>query len=288
MRTLAIETSSKSVSVAILEHANLIHELNSESEVLQESTGKPRSNAGSADKLPAGYVRKRSKRGSKTSRVFPPGASVLLAPMIKSICEQTGYPLQTIELIAVTTGPGSFTGLRVGVVTAKTLAYSIQAQIMGVNSLEVIAFQTSEAIARDSYPKEPKRICPVINAQRNQVFAGYYSLAGESAGNKWRLKEVSPNEILSQDTWRNRLDQGDIVTGSGLAGVLVNQGDFDSGVELAPESCRACTAGTVGKLAWNKYESGKRMEISEIEPVYFRPSAAEEVRNAKMKQDVSK
>jgi tRNA threonylcarbamoyladenosine biosynthesis protein TsaB len=284
LRILAIETSSKSVSVALLEKTDLILELDSKLESPDLVPGRTQQNAGFNDQLPAGYVRKRAKRGNKTSRIFPPGASVLLAPMIKSVFQQTGLPIGSVELIAVSTGPGSFTGLRVGVVTAKALAYSNQAHVIGVNTLEVIAAQTAPAMAADSYASQPKRICPVVNAQRQQVFAGYYLASGTLLDRNWRIDEETPNEILDRETWLKQIRPGDVLTGPGLVDVVPEQDAPNPDYVVAPKNYWTCTANYVGKLAWRQFEGGKRDSLWDLEPSYFRPSAAEEVRSAKIKR----
>ena len=71
----------------------------------------------------------------------PPGvrSAAALAPLIAELLKGVDWQLRRLDLIAVTQGPGSFTGLRIGVTTAKTLAYATGAAVIGVNTLEVIA-----------------------------------------------------------------------------------------------------------------------------------------------------
>lgn len=282
MRILAIETSAKSVSVALLDQTNVILALDSRNDPLENPLGPTQQHAGANDKLPVGYVRKRSKGGSKPSRIFPPGASVLLAPMIKSMIDQTGISFGSVDVVAVTTGPGSFTGLRVGVVTAKALAYSNQCEVIGVNTLEAIAAQTAEMLAPDSDPTLPSRICPVVNAQRQQVFAGCYLTTGRLTDQDWTINQSTPNRILNHETWLNQIQPGDVLTGPGLSAVFNEQIEENSDLVVAPENCWSLTANAVGKLAWRQFEAGKRDSMWKLEPFYFRPSAAEEVRNAKV------
>ncbi len=270
--------------MALLDRANLILEIDSRTDSSVSLPDQSRQNAGVHDELRAGYVRKHSKRGRKTSRIFPPGASVLLAPMIKSIFQQTGLPIGSVELVAVTQGPGSFTGLRVGVVTAKALAYSIQAQIIGVNTLEVIVAQTVQWLAGNADFTRQNRICPVINAQRQQVFAGYYFSRGTLSDQDWRIEESAPNEILDQKTWMDQIRPGDVLTGPGLSGVFTQREAANPDFDIVPDACWDCTATTVGQLAWRQHEAGKRQSLWELEPAYFRPSAAEEVRRARLER----
>jgi len=193
---LAIDTSGQAISASLLENGKVLLELNSkddqpensESDLVKSEENRTSTGAGSDDVLPAGYTKKRSKRGSKTSRVFPPGASVLLAPMLKKLTDQCGVTFDQIGLIALPTGPGLFTGIRVGVVSGKSLAYSTQADLIGVNTLEVIAAQT--AIQEDWFGKP---ICAVLNAQRQQLFTGQYI-----SSSPWKIESVAPNQTLTR------------------------------------------------------------------------------------------
>jgi tRNA threonylcarbamoyladenosine biosynthesis protein TsaB len=285
--TLAIETSSKSIATTLLDGSQLLLSLDS-NDSPDLGSPMPRTVAGATDKLPAGYVRKRSKGKSKTSRVFPPGASVLLAPMIKRLFAQTQLKIQDVDLVAVASGPGAFTGLRVGVVTAKVLAYSADADLIGVNTLEVIAAQAFETMGQEiDFSAPDRRILPVVNAQRQQLFVGNYACK-----EPWNPTEIGPNQILDRESWLQSIRPSDILTGPGLGPLLdsihSNLGENQSGnsepIEspgpnaiVAPESCRSCLAESVGRLALRKHADGFRSSLWELEPLYFRPSSAEEI-----------
>ena len=282
MLILAIDTSGQAISACLLENGKLILELNSKddqpensesnlSHSLQEGAKRSSGGAGSDDVLPAGYTKKRSKRGSKTSRVFPPGASVLLAPMLKSLTDQCGISYDQIGLIALPTGPGLFTGIRVGVVSAKSLAYSTKADLIGVNTLEVIAAQT--AIAENCFGKP---IAAVLNAQRQQLFCGDYISESD-----WCVKPVSPNRTLGREEWIES-NECSLVTGSGLKPMGQTLADQSELVVASPDAWE-CSSASVGRLAWQQYQDGRRDDFWKLEPVYFRPSSAEEIRSAKAK-----
>ena len=282
MLILAIDTSGQSISACLLENGKLILELNSkddqtgqsensESKLSREGGKRSFGGAGSDDVLPAGYTKKRSKRGSKTSRVFPPGASVLLAPMLKSLTEKCGISFDQIGLIALPTGPGLFTGIRVGVVSAKSLAYSTKADLIGVNTLEVIAAQS--AIAQNYFGKP---ISAVLNAQRQQLFSGDYISESD-----WKVKPVSPNRTLGRDEWIQS-NQCGLVSGSGLKPMVETLADQPELV-VASQAAWECSSASVGQLAWQQYQDGRRDDFWKLEPVYFRPSSAEEVRSARAK-----
>src|SRR5205807_6782629 len=89
-----------------------------------------------------------------------------LAPAIVELLALRGMKAEQIRLVATTVGPGSFTGLRVGVTTAKTFAYAVGAEVIGVNTLEAIAAQA---------PPDVNRLAVALDAQRQQVFAAEFS-----------------------------------------------------------------------------------------------------------------
>ncbi len=90
-----------------------------------------------------------------------------LHPVIKKIFADTGYLLKQLDAVAVTIGPGSYTGLRIGLATAKGLCYAAQLPVIAVNTLELMAFSEKE--------KDKELICPMIDARRMEVFTAVYS-----------------------------------------------------------------------------------------------------------------
>ena len=123
-----------------------------------------------------------------------------LAPGIESLLAMAAWTPRDVELVAVAAGPGSFTGLRIGVTTAKMFAYAVGAQILGVNTLEVIASQI---------PTRGKRLWTVLDAQREQVFAGQFV----ASNNVWQ--SPSRNMLLDNAQWMATLLPGDISRRSG-------------------------------------------------------------------------
>ncbi len=275
--TLAIDSSSTVLSVAIVENANSVFELDS---IQFQDPSKPhnaRSNAGDDDSLPLGYVRKRSKGKGKTSRIFPPGASTLLAPMLKAALDQYGTTLQKIDLIAVTKGPGSFTSLRVGVVTAKTIAYAMDIPILGINTLEALAFGAAELSSPSKASDLPitLKIRPVINAQRRQLFSSYYQ-AHLDAPSMFDLDEISSSQVTDFETWKSSISSGDLITGPGVPSEFTAELATQLDCKLLTEQERNCSASLVGRLARKKHIAGERESHWKLEPIYFRPSTAEE------------
>ena len=90
--------------------------------------------------------------------------SIQLLPAIETTLAEQQWALSDIDRIVVAQGPGSFTGLRIGVTVAKMLANTLQAELVGVSSLAVLAAQVTN----------PGLVVPLFNARNNNVFAGVY------------------------------------------------------------------------------------------------------------------
>jgi tRNA threonylcarbamoyladenosine biosynthesis protein TsaB len=220
MRIIAIETTGQAGSVALLEDATVMHEI----------------------LLPA------AERSAKT-----------LAPAIREILDAAGWRPADIRLIAVATGPGSFTGLRVGVTTAKTFAYAMRADVIGVKTLEVIAAQA---------PADSERVWAVVDAQRQQVFAREF--VRDSTG---EFQPIGDAAILDNDTWLAGINPATSISGPALERLAAR---IPAGVTIVPRELWSPRAATVGQLGWRRYQSGARDDLWRIVPQYFRPSAAEE------------
>src|SRR4051794_34562693 len=121
-----------------------------------------------------------------------------LAPLMRQMLAEVGWAPNTINLVAVAIGPGSFTGLRIGVTTAKALAYAIGAEVVGVNTMDVLAVQS---------PSSNAPLWTILDAQRQEVFAAKYSGSGEIQD-----RVVHETAILSQESWLAALSAGDRVT----------------------------------------------------------------------------
>jgi len=182
-----------------------------------------------------------------------------LAPILKSLLSDIGWAPQSIELVAVADGPGSFTGLRIGVTTAKTFAYAVGAGIVGVNTLDVLATQ-----ARVS--SEP--LWTIMEAQRQELFVAKFSASPEG-----KLFTECPTAIVATDEWLARLGQGDRVIGPALQRLASR---LSAGVIAEPDNVWQPMATAVGQVAWQAYQSGRRDDVWKMVPNYYRASAAEE------------
>jgi tRNA threonylcarbamoyladenosine biosynthesis protein TsaB len=191
-----------------------------------------------------------------------------LAPAIATALEQAGWRPRDVQLAALTVGPGSFTGLRLAVATAKAFAYAVQAGVLGVDTLEVLAagvFAETDAGYVDA----------ALDAQRGQVIAARFARA--EAGTQ-RPRTARPAAIQDRAAWWQGVAAGDLVTGP----ILARHGaEAPAHVVAAAQHLWQPSAVWVGRLAVSDYEAGRRLSPFEVQPVYIRPSAAEEKRAEK-------
>ncbi|HEY2667229.1 MAG TPA: tRNA (adenosine(37)-N6)-threonylcarbamoyltransferase complex dimerization subunit type 1 TsaB [Actinomycetota bacterium] len=112
-----------------------------------------------------------------------------LLPAVEFLMHQSGLTYRQLSAVAIGLGPGLFTGMRVGVTTAKTLAQALSVPIVGVPSLDLLAFDARYT---------PKVICPVLDAKRNEVFFAFYR---QVPGGVTRLSDyqVGPPERLATE-----------------------------------------------------------------------------------------
>ncbi|MGE0607508.1 MAG: tRNA (adenosine(37)-N6)-threonylcarbamoyltransferase complex dimerization subunit type 1 TsaB [Pirellulales bacterium] len=184
-----------------------------------------------------------------------------LAPAIRGVLRQAGWQPTDVNLVAVTQGPGSFTGLRVGATTAKVFAYAAGAEVLGVNTLEVLARQV---------PPECAAIETVIDAHRQQLFVGRFERTPPG-----HLCWQGETELVEFDDWLQALSPDRWLCGPILEKLRPQLPDW---VQLVSETCWQPRAAAVGQLAAEQYAAGRRGDIWQMLPFYGRASAAEEKR----------
>lgn len=127
-------------------------------------------------------------------------------PAIQELMQETGLALSQLDAISVSEGPGSYTGLRVAMASAKGLCYALDKPLITINTLKIIA---QAALEQEGQTHSNAIYCPLIDARRMEVFMALYSSALEPV--------LAPEaRILDQDSFRDLLsDQVVIFTGSG-------------------------------------------------------------------------
>ena len=164
-----------------------------------------------------------------------------------------------IDAVAVSIGPGSFTGLRVGVVFAKTFAWVNQAKLIAVNTLEAVAQRA---------PIDIPMVTVISDAQRKEVFLSdfTYDPAAQSWNSQQDVQIIPIQDVQTPDRTKT------LWTGPGVTKFA---DEFDSS-SCAEPSLRTPTASAIATIGRSLSERGETSEISPLEPLYIRRSYAEE------------
>lgn len=189
---------------------------------------------------------------------FPEGArpSREILPALQRILSAAGTRLQSVDAFAAVRGPGSFTGLRVGLATARGLALASGRPAAGFCALDLLARQAPQGAAA---------VCALIDAGRGEVYAGIYSV---EAGGRWSRQ--GEYQILSPEA------------AAGLAGTALCIG---SGADAYRSRLEACAGGVAPHRPWLAGDAarelsallarGARVDPETLRPLYIRPSEAE-------------
>jgi len=214
----------------------------------------------------AGSVALCDDQGLLSERQLDPArrSAQTLAPAIAELLKAAGIQPKQIGLVATTTGPGSFTGLRIGVTTAKTWAYATGAAVIGLSTLEVIARQVPDTLCATS-----TEIHAVLDAQRKELYMGRFR---STTHERERLAE---DAIVAAESWLTQLTPETIVTGSGLSRLADR---LPAGVACVPQPHWEPQAATIARVAWQEFARGHQDDLWRLAPAYLRKSYAEEKR----------
>jgi len=222
MKILALDTSSNGLSVAVMDNEKLLSEY---------------------------FI-----TGSKKDH------SRKLMPMIEEILKDVEVGVEDIDYYAVSIGPGSFTGLRIGITTVKGMAFANDKQVVGVNTLDALA---------GTIEYSGEIICPLIDAKNNQVYTAIYNKGQKIVNDNVilineltdklkflnsKIVFVGDGAALHEEYLRNELQENC---------VIVNRAD------VLP------VASSVAKVASDKIKKGETLNSEDLEANYLRKSQAE-------------
>ena len=185
-----------------------------------------------------------------------------LTPAIKFVCEQARVEMREISAVAVDIGPGLFTGLRVGIATAKAVAQALRVPMLGISSLDLLAFPVRWS---------NRVIVPVIDARRGEVFTAFYR---QVPGGVQRLTPptlMTPNDLASELLAR---PDSHLLVGDGAlryGPIFSVLGD----VELGTPGDAYPSAASLVELAHPRAIREEFVQPWELEPLYLRRSDAE-------------
>ena len=178
-----------------------------------------------------------------------------MAPAIVDLLAAVAWRPADVQLVAVAIGPGSFTGLRVGITTAKMFAYAVKADAVAVNTMEAIAHQA---------PKIAGPLWAVLDALRDQVVAARFR---NSPGGCW--EPDGGEELLDNSTFIARLSAGEGVSGPGLNKLELQ---IPAGVTIVDRELWSPSATSIGQLGWRYHQAGRRDDLFSLRPRYSRPA----------------
>jgi tRNA threonylcarbamoyladenosine biosynthesis protein TsaB len=185
-----------------------------------------------------------------------------LLPGIERILNDAGWSLEDLDGFAVSLGPGSFTGLRIGLSIVKGLAWATGKPLAGVPTLDALAANVSFV---------PYKICPILDARKGEIYTALYRQGDE--GIPQRLTSymaLKPEELVAL------ISETTLLVGDGF----LSYGDYlkrelGNRLVLAPPHLSVIHASSVAWLGWHRLRAGEHEDISSCTPLYVRPSEAE-------------
>ncbi len=192
--------------------------------------------------------------------------NAVLPSLIDTVLQKGGINLSDIKLIAVSIGPGSFTGLRVGLSFVKGLAFGLGIPVVPVGTLDAIALMLLDEISLQDKPaKDGASICPLIIARKSEVFGRLYTV---SNGNCKPIQDIFSGNV---DDLELNIPEGTLIGGEGvktIAKVLDQRFreryNVATGVDVS--------AAKVGLLGWEKYTASPVdfKNLFDMEPLYMK------------------
>ena len=232
MKILGIDSSGLVASVAVVENDNLLAE----------------------------YTVNYKKTHSQT-----------LLPMLDEICRMIELDLASVDAIAVSQGPGSFTGLRIGSATAKGLGLALKKPLIGIPTVEGLAYNLYGV---QGY------ICPIMDARRNQVYTGIYAFG--NVFEKDDMTVVEDQMAINIEELIEKLNERNVPVTFLGDGVNVYKKKIEEKIKVpytyAPAHMNKQRAGAVAALGAKYFAQGRYETAREHQPDYLRVSQAERER----------
>lgn len=195
-----------------------------------------------------------------------------LLPLLDDLLREGGLSLSEIDRLAVTVGPGSFTGVRIGISTAKAMAYALQKEVVPVYTLDALAYQAK------GYSTV---ICPILDARKNEVYYGIYDREGQPL-EPMGAKAPAALAAYLQENYGEAASV--LFLGDGADPYFpIMQASLLQQAKLAPASIRMVLA--MGAGFWALEHPEKVVSPMELQACYLRASEAEVQRQAKLAKE---
>ncbi len=188
--------------------------------------------------------------------------SVELLPRLTHLLNQIGANLQSVDCIIVARGPGSFNGLRVGISTAKGLAFSLGIPIVGIGTLEVEAYPHAEA----GLP-----VCPIFDAGRGEIAIAMY----QKKGNKWW--QLVAEHITTIDILCSQITTKTVFCGEFIPSISTQlRKQLKQRAVILSPAARLRRAGFLAELGCQQLKAGNYDDLATLQPIYLRRPAITE------------
>ncbi len=182
--------------------------------------------------------------------------STQLLPNLSHLLNQTKLGLQSADCIIVAKGPGSFNGIRVGISTAKGLAFSLGIPIIGISTLEVEAYQ---------HAKTDLPICPIFNAGREEIATAMY----QKKGNSWR--QLTTEHITTVDTLCSQLTTKTIFCGEFVPSIAAKlRKELKQKAIILSPAAGLRRASFLAELGLKRFKAGDYDNPATLQPLYLR------------------
>ena len=231
MKILAVDTSATAASVAVAEENKLIGEFSINTALTHSQT---------------------------------------LMPMVDELLKNTGLSVNDIDAVAVNAGPGSFTGVRIGVAAVKGIAFPKNLPCVSVSTLESMAYNM---LGNDCI------VCSVMDARCSQVYNALFRVKGCT------VTRMTDDRALSLTDLKNELqniNEKVVLVGDGAVLCSKFLGEELENIMLAPFNNRIQTASSVVYAAFEKINNGETVKADELMPVYLRLPQAQRELNKKL------
>ena len=186
--------------------------------------------------------------------------SAQLVPQIAALLEKHGYRKTDLGAFAVVSGPGSFTGLRVGLAAIKALAEALQKPIAAISLLEAVAWSDTEHLTADG------RVLAALDAGRGDVYVGDCELDPQMHMRSERL--LTREEFIAEAKGLEGMQKAVVTPDAVLASMVRAAG-------IQAELIEYPNAGAIARLGWERLERGQTVRPEELEANYIRHSDAE-------------
>lgn len=231
MKILAVDTSATAASVAVAEENKLIGEFSINTALTHSQT---------------------------------------LMPMVDELLKNTGLSVNDIDAVAVNAGPGSFTGVRIGVAAVKGIAFPKNLPCVSVSTLESMAYNM---LGNDCI------VCSVMDARCSQVYNALFRVKGCT------VTRITDDRAISLTDLKNELqniNEKVVLVGDGAVLCSKFLGEELENIMLAPFNNRIQTASSVAYSAFEKINNGETVKADELMPVYLRLPQAQRELNKKL------